>query len=53
MCETADRKAVMKDKKIDVTAQNQVFLNSSIFFNLFGFQHGNMWTCRFVNMFIF
>ena len=34
----ADRKAVMKDTKIDVTTENQVFLNSSIFSNFFWFQ---------------
>ena len=30
MFEMANRKAVMKDTKIDVTTENQVFLNSSI-----------------------
>ena len=38
MSEMANRKAVMKDTKIDVATENQVFLNSSIFSNFFGFQ---------------
>ena len=38
MFEMANRKALIKVKQIDVTAENQVFLNSSIFFNFFGFQ---------------
>ena len=38
MFEMANRKAVMKDTKIDVTTENQVFLNSSIFSNFLWFQ---------------